>query len=124
MEYKTGRPVASTLLGTPPPRRNLPAFRVVELKPIPGCGNLRAFATIQVGPLLIRRIRVVQKPGQTAWISPPTETWDDPETGKKCYLPVLEFPAEWKNALSKTILAAWEGAAAYPPSTIEGGLCE
>lgn len=44
---------------------------VLAVKPVKTPGNLRAFADVQIGPLVVTGCRIVQQPGQAAWVSMP-----------------------------------------------------
>ena len=80
------------------------AVRVLDVKPVEGHGNLRAFATIGVGPFIVHGCRVVQQPGQRAWVSmPQTKSGDR-------WWPVVEVEDRaLKDAISETVLRAWAG---------------
>ena len=67
-------------------------------------GNLRAIASVQIGPLVIHGCRVVQQPGQAAWTSAPQSEWTD-AAGKKKYKSILEWPREWGQAITQAIEA-------------------
>ena len=43
----------------------------LSIRPVKTPGNLRAFADVQVGPLVVTGCRIVQQPGQAAWVSMP-----------------------------------------------------
>ncbi len=79
-----------------PPRVGVLAVKVLTE------GNLRAIATIQIGPLVIHGCRRVQQQGQAAWTSAPQSEWTDSE-GKKRYRSMLEWPREWGEAITKAI---------------------
>ena len=51
--------------------RNLLPVTVIKVTPVPTPGNLRALVDISIGPLLIHSCRIVQQPGQAAWVSMP-----------------------------------------------------
>ena len=49
----------------------------LSVRPVKTPGNLRAFADVQIGPLVVTGCRVVQQPGQAAWVSMPQAQADD-----------------------------------------------
>ena len=50
---------------------------VTTIKPIPNAGNLKAFASVQLGPVILDGFRVIQQPGQKPWVSVPQEKGSD-----------------------------------------------
>ncbi len=88
----------------------LPVFEVVGLVPV-RTGNLLAFADVRIGreptALIVRKWRIVQQPGQVAYLSPPQESWNDPATGERRFKTLFEFSKAWRQALTDTALAAW-----------------
>jgi hypothetical protein len=82
----------------------------VEVERISGINsrsNLRAVADIRIGESKFRSWRVIQKPGQTAWVSPPVESWED-RSGKRHYRRLIEFPERLQQRIYEAILRAWE----------------
>lgn len=49
----------------------------LQIRPVKTQGNLRAFADVQIGPLVVTGCRVVQQPNQAAWVSMPQAQADD-----------------------------------------------
>ena len=49
----------------------------LQIRPVKTPGNLRAFADVQLGPLVITGCRVIQQVGQAAWVSMPQAQADD-----------------------------------------------
>lgn len=49
----------------------------LQIRPVKTPGNLRAFADVQIGPLVVTGCRVIQQPGQAAWVSMPQAQADD-----------------------------------------------
>jgi DNA-binding cell septation regulator SpoVG len=81
------------------------AWRVnlVKLTPTPNAGNLRALATVKIGPLIIHGCRVIQQPGQSAWVSMPTRQDD---TGR--WFPIVSTEDEdIRDAVKSLLLTAW-----------------
>ena len=86
-----------------PPGRDAWRVSVVRLTPTPRAGNLRALATVKIGPLVIHGCRVVQQPGQSAWVSMPTRQDD---AGR--WFPIVTTDDDTiKDAVKATLLAAW-----------------
>jgi DNA-binding cell septation regulator SpoVG len=46
-------------------------IQVIEVRRIEGHGNLRAFAKVRLGPVVIHGCRVIQQPGQRPWVALP-----------------------------------------------------
>jgi len=81
---------------------------VIECRPISGAGNLKAMATVQIGTsIVIRGVRVVQQPGQRAWVSMPAQ-----KNGEKWFTVVEITKPALKEAISTAVLAAWGGSGA------------
>lgn len=69
-----------------------------------GSGNLKAYATVEIGGALeIHGCRVVQQRGQAAWVSLPQQQKDG-----KWFNVVYVHDARLKAAISERVLAAWE----------------
>ena len=82
---------------------------VVKIRPIQGKGNLLAFASIQIaGKLILNDCRLIQQPGQKAWVSPPQNQYTDKE-GKTKYTPLAEWPKEWNEAIEAAVSSAYYG---------------
>ena len=73
-------------------------------------GNLKAFIDVQLGPsVTIFGFRVIQQPGQKAYVSPPQREYTD-QDGKKHYAPMLELTGNLKTRVEHAIMTAWEAA--------------
>jgi DNA-binding cell septation regulator SpoVG len=73
---------------------------IESIKPITGAGNLRAFATINVGGRVrISDVRVIQQPNQEAWVSMPSRAYE--KDGQRKWSPTVEILDE---ALKKEIV--------------------
>ncbi len=81
-------------------------IEVVEIKKVDG-GRLRAYVTVKVDDWLIHDWRIVQKPGEAAWVSCPETTWRG-SNGKIYYRQLLTIPAEMMQRITLKILARWE----------------
>jgi DNA-binding cell septation regulator SpoVG len=81
-------------------------------------GSLRAFASVRIGPaLVLHKCRVIQQPGQQAWIAMPQETWTERE-GKAKYKALVEITGSLKTRVEAAILAAAQAQDVV--STVEG----
>ena len=77
--------------------------QVTDWKPIKNGGNLRAMATVRIGPLTVHGVRVIQQPGQKAWISLPQR---QDESGR--YFPVITTDDDHlKNTIRDKVLAMY-----------------
>ena len=80
---------------------------VTKITPV-NKGNFKGFASVDIdGKLKIHSCRIIQQPGQAAWVSLPQNEWTDPEGNKK-WFPVVEVPDNVKEAISAAVLRAWE----------------
>lgn len=73
-------------------------------------GNVKAFATIQVGDALeIRDLKVIQQNGQRAWVSLP----DRQRSDGKGYAPIIKaLDDRFKQAVDAAVLDAWQNGGA------------
>jgi DNA-binding cell septation regulator SpoVG len=96
---------------SPPQRNQAPSkIRIITIHQAVG-GNLRAFVDIGLGAsLVIKGFRIVQQPGQKAWVAPPQREFMG-DNGLKRYAPIGELSGGLKRAVEQAILAAWEGGA-------------
>jgi hypothetical protein len=69
-------------------------------------GNLRGFVDIRIGELTIKDLRIIQQPGQRAWVSPPQKEWVKPD-GTRGYVPLVEFSPVLKAMIESMVLDAW-----------------
>ena len=82
-------------------------IRVVDLRFVDSNGPLKAFVGVRVGDWVISDWRIIQKPGQRAWVSYPQITWKDAD-GKVKYKSLISIPGELKQKIDIAILSAWE----------------
>jgi DNA-binding cell septation regulator SpoVG len=82
-------------------------IKVVEMKSMNGDRPLKAFATVQINDWVIYDWRIIQQPGQRAWVSVPQVSWKDND-GKVKYKALLSIPGELKQRIEVAILSAWE----------------
>jgi len=84
---------------------------VLRLVPVHNRGNLQAFADVRVetpiGIFIFRRCRVIQQPGQRAYVSLPQEEWTGRD-GKRGYTTLIAPPDTISEAIHEAILEAWE----------------
>jgi DNA-binding cell septation regulator SpoVG len=81
-----------------------PEVSVVRLRLVAHSGNLRAFADVRVGPLVLRSLRVIQQPGQRAYVSMPQVSDEEGH-----YFPLITCDDEaLKTRLRETVLLAWQ----------------
>ncbi len=48
---------------------------VQKIRPVNGNGHMKAFVQLKIDETLFGGFRVIQKPGQKPWVSPPQESW-------------------------------------------------
>jgi DNA-binding cell septation regulator SpoVG len=79
---------------------------VVAIHPLSTGSNLRAFASVRIGDIVIHDCRIVQQPNQRPWVSlPQREYLSD---GQKKYVPVVEVSDALKRQIRMLVLAEWE----------------
>jgi DNA-binding cell septation regulator SpoVG len=83
-------------------------IKIVEMKAIDGEKPLKAYASIQLGNWIIHDWRVIQQPGQKAWVSVPQSSWTGRD-GRIKYRNLITIPGEWRKRIEEEILKAWEG---------------
>ena len=82
---------------------------VENIRELDGSGSLKAFASVNIGgKLKIHSCRIVQQPGQAAWVSLPQREWVD-QHGQKRFAPLIELPDKVKNAIQEAVLNTWKG---------------
>jgi DNA-binding cell septation regulator SpoVG len=86
------------------------AIEVLEVRPVRGEGNLRAFVSIRLGAVVIHGCRVVQQPGQRAWVAlPQTPARKKADGSGAGWFPVIEIRRrELLDQVRDAILAAWQ----------------
>lgn len=85
-----------------------PAYdiEVISIKRLKDCRSLKAFASIRFGGIEIHGLRIVQQPGQKAWVSLPQVEYN--RDGKKCYYPMITIhDKRLKAAITQAVLEAW-----------------
>jgi hypothetical protein len=81
-------------------------IEVVEIKLVNG-GPLKCYASVQVGDWIINDWRIIQQPGQRAWVSVPQTSWKNKDRQVQ-YRALLSIPGELKQRIEVAILSAWE----------------
>lgn len=84
-------------------------IEVVKMKVLDK-GNLKAVVSIEInGWLTIHDCRIVQQPGQAAWVSMPQKEYQGHD-GQKKYAPLIELGKDsaQKKEIEAAILTAWE----------------
>lgn len=84
-------------------------IEVTKFTPTPNAGNLRALATITIGPLTIHGCRIIQQPGQAAWVAMP-QRQDD---GGRWFPVVATDDESVKAAVRSALLNAWASWQAF-----------
>lgn len=70
-------------------------------------GNLKALAHVRLGrSIRVYGFRVIQQPGQKAWVSPPQRSWEGKD-GKIKYAPIVELTGELKDEVEQAVLEAY-----------------
>jgi hypothetical protein len=70
-------------------------------------GNLKAFVAVQVNGVLVKDCRIIQPPGQAAWVSAPQVSYE--VGGEKKWKSLVEFPKEMRKQIEAVVLEAWQG---------------
>lgn len=85
-------------------------IKVVATYPTAQAGTVKALANIMIGEALeIRGCKIIQQPGQKAWVSLPDRKSPDGNG----YFPVVKaHDARLMEAITAAVLAAWNGGAA------------
>ncbi len=80
-------------------------IHVTKLTPTDQAGNVKAFANVQLGEvLIINDCKIIQQPGQRAYVSMPTR----PRTDGKGYTPYVQaLDDRLMEAISTAVLEAW-----------------
>ena len=68
-------------------------------------GNFKGFADVQVGQIEIRGFRIIQQPGQSAWVSVPQSEYTKDD--EKRYYNIVVMPDDLKRDVEFAVLEAW-----------------
>jgi DNA-binding cell septation regulator SpoVG len=80
-------------------------IEIIKITPITTGGSLRAFVSVRIGALTVHDFRVVQQPGQHAWVSAPQKELN--KDGNRKFFPVVELTEPLKKIVSDKVLEAW-----------------
>lgn len=83
-------------------------IRIQDLRLVHNAGNLKAFARISYGETTVNDVRIIQQPGQQAWVSPPQREFE--KDGKRQWVSVVRWERELADAIQTAVLAAYEKA--------------
>jgi len=85
-------------------------IKVIAVYPTTSAGTVKALVNIMIGEALeIRGCKIIQQPGQKAWVTLPDRKSPDGNG----YFPVVKaHDARLMEAISEVVLAAWKGGAA------------
>jgi DNA-binding cell septation regulator SpoVG len=91
---------------------------VIEVRPVTGHGNLRAFCKVRLGCILIHGVRVIQQPRQRAWVAlPQTPDRNKADGSDAGWFAVLEITnRDVLDKLREAVLEAWQRKQAEPPA--------
>lgn len=78
------------------------AVSVLRVSPVSGQGNLKGFADVRVGEVTICDCRIVQQPGQAAYISGPHKH----ERGR--WWPLVKMSPQLRAQVQAVVLAEWQ----------------
>jgi hypothetical protein len=97
------------IVADPPDERNAFTVEVLEIRPVSGLGNLRAFAKVRVGPFTLHSCRIIQQPGQRAWAQLPMS---QATGGRKGWFPVVTCDVpDLDDQVKRALVEAWEAMA-------------
>jgi len=88
-----------------------PAYNieVLSIKRLPDCGNLRAFAAVRIGSIEINGLRVVQQPGQRAYVQLPQVEYTRRDDGQRAFVPLIRIHDQVLDvAIRQAVIAAWQ----------------
>ena len=87
-------------------------IEVLEVRRMDGSGNLKAFAKVKLGCIVIHSCRIVQQPGQKAWVALPQVPARPKSDGSGGgWFPVVEITNRTvMDQLRDAVLEAWERA--------------
>lgn len=81
---------------------------VHAIYPVNDQGNLRAFADVTVDGARSPRWRIIQQPGQRAWVSPPQISWNSRVTGETIYRPAISVTKEQRLEVQAVVLSVFQ----------------
>jgi DNA-binding cell septation regulator SpoVG len=79
------------------------SIEVIALSAV-SAGNLKALASVRIGPsLVVHKCRVIQQPGRRAWVGMPQERWEGTD-GKPRYTALVELSGTLCGRVETAIL--------------------
>lgn len=82
------------------------SIEIIDLKPRQN-GNVKAFCSVRIGGVVIKECKIVQQPGQTAWLSMPDRQWTGND-GKVRYFQLIELSDKLRVGVNGAAVAAWD----------------
>lgn len=83
-------------------------IQVLEFKSVSDRGALKAFCTVHIGHLQINDCRIIQQPGQRAWVAMPQISYKN-EYGTVKYRSLVQIMDETlRNQITHIVLSEWE----------------
>ena len=83
------------------------SITIINMKSIVKGGTLKAIVDFKLNQSEFYSWRIIQQDGQSAWVSPPQESWDGAD-GKKKYKPLIKFPQDLMTRVSETLIKAYQ----------------
>jgi DNA-binding cell septation regulator SpoVG len=85
-------------------------IEVLEVRRLTDGGNLKAFAKVKLGAVIIHSCRIIQQPGQRAWVALPQTPGRKKADGSGAgWFPVIEITRkELMDQIRDAVLEAWE----------------
>jgi DNA-binding cell septation regulator SpoVG len=80
---------------------------ILDVKPLPNAGTLKALVSIRLGEVVIHGCKVVRQDGQRLWCALPSREYTGKD-GERRFTPVVELPDTLKKEVSQRVLSAWE----------------
>lgn len=80
---------------------------VGQFKPTTKEGNLKTWVNIIIGGVQINECKIIQQPGQRAFVAMPDREYQQPD-GKKAYYPIVKLTDELKDKVRDVVIPAWE----------------
>jgi DNA-binding cell septation regulator SpoVG len=95
-------------------------IEVLDVRLLTGPGNLKAFATVRLGAVVIHGCRVIQQPQQKPSVAlPQTPARPKADGSGSGWYPIIEITSrDLMNRVRDAVLAAWEGARQRQPELV------
>lgn len=83
-------------------------IQALDFKSVSDRGALKAFCTLHIGHLQINDCRIIQQPGQRAWVAMPQISYKN-EYGTVKYRSLVQINDEaLRNQITHIVLSEWE----------------